>query len=110
VPLPCGETVERCRDGTVRERLRDCNKVLTQAFCRGVILDQLSISKPTVSLSVAFATVFATTCLLDCASISCFIESCEIRSICYPPSAANLILFCHTDNGTIAFANFLLLK
>jgi len=48
--------------------------VLTQAFCRGVILDQLSINKATVSLSVAFATVFATTCSGGWANTSCFKE------------------------------------
>ena len=50
-----------------------CNKVLTQAFCRGVILDQLSINKATVSLSVGSATVFAPTCLLEWSNTSCFV-------------------------------------
>jgi hypothetical protein len=61
----------------------DCNQVLSQAFCRGVILDQLSINKATVSLSVAFVTAGDTASVSELSNNPLFtaLNACTVESL-----------------------------
>gem|GEM_PF-6747608 len=60
-----------------------CILLFSQAFCRGVMLDQLSISKATVSLSVGFATAGVTASFSELSNNPLFtaLDACIVESL-----------------------------